>query len=117
MRRTFVALLALLMVASPAAAQRLPGTVIPSRYTLWFAPDLTRNNFRGRDAIQVQLKTASTSITLHAAEIEFEDVTIAAAGTTQTARVTLNAKSETATLTVPKAIPAGPAPIQIAFIG
>ena len=112
-----VALLAALAIASPAAAQRLPATVVPSRYTLWFAPDLTRNTFRGRDTIQVQLKTAATSITLHAAEIEFGEVTIAAAGRTQTARVTLDAKAETATLTVPQPIPAGAATIQIAFTG
>jgi aminopeptidase N len=110
-------LLAVLTMASPAAAQRLSGTVVPTRYTLWFAPDLTLNTFRGRDTIQVQVKTASTSITLHAAEIEFGEVTIAAAGRTQTARVTLDAKSETATLTVPQAVPAGPATIQIVFTG
>ncbi len=117
MRRIVAALLAVLALASPAAAQRLSGTVVPSRYTLWFAPDLTQNTFRGRDTIQVELKAASTSITLHAAEIEFGEVTIAAAGRTQTARVTLDPTSETATFTVPQAIPAGPATIQIAFTG
>ncbi len=117
MRRMLVVLLAVLTLASPAAAQRLPGNVVPSRYTLWFAPDLTKNNFRGRDTIQVELKAASSSITLHAAEIEFGEVTIAAAGRTQTARVTLDAKAETATFTVPQAIPAGAATIQIAFTG
>ena len=29
-----------LMVATPAAAQRLPGTVLPDHYTLSFEPDL-----------------------------------------------------------------------------
>ena len=117
MRRLLVALLAVLTLANPAAAQRLSGTVVPTRYTLWFAPDLTRNTFRGRDTIQVQLNTASTSITLHAAEIEFGEVTIAAAGRTQTARVTPDAKAETATFTVPQPIPAGAATIDIAFTG
>ena len=56
-------------------------------------------------------------ITLHAAEIEFVEVTIDAGGTAQTARVTLDAKAETATLTVPRQIPAGPATIRITYNG
>ncbi len=111
------AVLGLLLLATPVAAQRLSGAVVPSHYTLWFAPDLTKNSFRGRETIQVQVKTASPSITLHAAEIEFGQVTIAAAGKTQTARVALDAKSETATFTTPAAIPAGAATIQIEYTG
>ena len=117
MRRLFVALLALGTLASPALAQRLPGAVIPENYTLWFAPDFQKDSFRGRETIRVQLKVATTAITLHAAEIEFGELTIAAGGRTQTARVSLDAKAETATLTVPQQMPAGPATIQIAYTG
>src|SRR5678816_1381252 len=109
MRSLLAALVGLLLLTSPAAAQRLSGNVVPSHYTLWFAPDLTKATFRGRETIQVQVKTPSTAITLHAAEIEFGEVTIAAGGRTQTARVTLDVKAETATFTVPTAVPAGQA--------
>ena len=117
MLRTLPALLVLLSIATPVAAQRLSGMVTPERYTLWFAPDLQKDTFRGRETIQVALKASATAITLHAAEIEFGEVTIAAAGRTQTARVTLDATAETATFTVTQPIPAGPATIQIAYTG
>jgi aminopeptidase N len=107
----------LFFAASPAAAQRLSGTVIPEHYTLWFAPDLAKATFRGRETIRVQLKSPAAAVTLHAAEIEFVEATIDAGGSAQTARVMLDAKAETATLTVPRQIPAGPATIHITYNG
>src|SRR6185503_15527273 len=116
MRKTaFVVLV--LFATSPAAAQRLSGTVIPEHYTLWFAPDLAKATFRGRETIRVQLKSPAAAVTLHAAEIEFVEATIEAGGAAQTARVTLDAKAETATLTVPRQLPAGPATIRITYTG
>ena len=38
MKRIPLILLALLVLAAPAAAQRLSGDVVPDHYTLWFAP-------------------------------------------------------------------------------
>jgi aminopeptidase N len=110
-------LILLLFVAAPAAAQRLSGTVTPEHYTLWFAPDLAKATFRGRQTIRVQLKSPATAITLHAAEIEFVEAVIEAGGTSQAARVTLDAKAETATLTVPRQIAAGAATIRVAYNG
>ena len=54
------------------------------------------------------LTEPSTTVTLHAAEITFGEVTITSGGQTQTARVTPDAKRETATLTVPAADRRGP---------
>ena len=108
---------ALLLVASPAAAQRLAGSVVPSAYALWFAPDLASETFRGRATIEVRLLKPARSITLHAAEIEFQEVQIVAGALSQTARVTMNAEDETATLTVPQEMPAGPARIGIGYTG
>jgi aminopeptidase N len=107
----------LLIVATPAAAQRLSGTVIPDHYTLWFEPDLAKETFRGRESIRVTLTEPTTSITLHAAEITFGEVTITAGGRTQTATVTTDAKSETATLTVPERLAEGQATIEISYNG
>ena len=42
-------LLALLVFAAPASAQRLSGDVVPERYALWFSPDLENAAFRGRE--------------------------------------------------------------------
>src|SRR5688572_32792401 len=97
-------LLLVFLIASPAAAQRLSGAVVPEHYALWFAPDLVKATFRGRETIRVQLKSPATAITLHAAEIEFVEAVIDAGGTPQTARVRLDAKTETA---------AGPAGIRL----
>jgi aminopeptidase N len=108
---------ALFIVATPAGAQRLPGTVIPDHYTLWFEPDLAKETFRGRESIRVTVTEPTTSITLHAAEITFGEVTITAGGRTQTAKVTVDAKSETATLTVPDRLAEGQATIQISYNG
>jgi aminopeptidase N len=54
---------------------------------------------------------------VNAAEIEFGTVQIAAAGRTQTAKVTLDAAKDQATFTVPETIPAGEAQIQIEYAG
>ena len=117
MNRTTLAMALLLTSASAGWAQRLPTSAVPTHYTLWFAPDLKNATFRGRETIDVTLASPSTTITLNAAEIEFGDVRIAAGGQTQAARVSLDAKSEMATLTVSRAIPKGQASIEIAYSG
>ncbi len=117
MRKVLVFLVAIVAWPAAVGAQRLPDTVVPEHYSLWFAPDLQHATFRGRETIDVQLKSASPTITLNAAEIEFGETTISAGGAAQTARVVLDPKSEMATLTVPRPIPAGAAAIQITFTG
>ena len=84
-------ILALLLLAAPAGAQRLSGTVVPEHYTLWFAPDLASATFRGRESIRVQVRAPAQAITLHATEMQFDEVTIEAGGVVQTAQVTLDA--------------------------
>ncbi len=120
MRVRVLALLALLgLLASPssAVAQRLPTGVAPGHYSMWFAPDLEHATFRGRETIDITVQRPTTTITLNAAEIEFGAVTIDAGGRSQTARVALDEKNEMATVTVPQAIPAGPASIHITYTG
>ena len=86
--RTSLFVLVLCLTALPASAQRLPSNDTPERYTLWFAPDLDKETFRGRESIAVSLSAPSTTITLHADEITFGEVTIEDAGGSQAARVT-----------------------------
>src|ERR1043166_8059922 len=93
-------LLATLSVGAVADAQRLPTTVVPEHYSLWFSPDFTKDTFRGTDRIDVQVSRATRSVTLHAAEIDFGPVSITAGGHSQKATVALDGKNETATLTV-----------------
>jgi aminopeptidase N len=117
MSRFLLSCLVVLLLPLPSAAQRLSGTVVPEHYTLWFAPDLQKDTFRGRETIRVQVKEPTTTITLHAAEIEFGQVRVESGGRTQDARVTLDEKAETATLTLREEIPAGAATIQISYNG
>jgi aminopeptidase N len=115
--RVAAAVVLLLACAAAAAAQRLPAGVTPEHYTLWFAPDLDQATFRGRAVIDVRLDAPASVVTLHAAEIAFGKVEIAVGGTTQTASVRLDEKTETATLTVPQGMAAGPATIRIDYTG
>src|SRR5688572_30408773 len=115
--RYLVCLLALLLIPASTLAQRLSGDVIPEHYTLWFAPDLVKDTFRGRTTINARTVTSGRSLTLHAAELSFGEVKITAGGRTQTATVTMNDKDETATLTVAEAIGEGPITIDIAYTG
>src|SRR5262245_1779268 len=113
----FALALVLWLTPASAVAQRLSGDVIPEHYTLWFAPDLTRDTFRGRATIDARTVTSGRSVTLHAAELSFGEVTITAGGRTQKATVTTNAKDETATLTVAEPIGEGAITIDISYTG
>ena len=117
MRKVLPTLLLTLVVASPAAAQRLTDAVIPEHYSLWFAPDLEKETFRGRQSIRVVVTEATNTVTLHAAEIQFGQVRITTPSGTQTARVTTDPKAETATFTVPQRLAEGPATIEIEYTG
>jgi aminopeptidase N len=117
MARVLGVFLAALVLASPAAAQRLSDAVVPEHYSLWFAPDLEKETFRGRETIQVVVTEPTATVTLHAAEIEFGEVRITSGGGTQTARVTTDPKQETATFTVPQRLAEGPATIEVTYTG
>ena len=108
---------ALFLTATSAIAQRLPDGVAPASYNLWFAPDLNTATFRGRETIAVTLAAPSTTVTLHAAEITFGEVRIEDAGGSQTAKISLNEKDETATFTVARAIRRGAATIHVTYTG
>ena len=117
MKPVVPALLLVLVASSAAFGQRLPGGAIPEHYHLWFAPDFQTDSFRGRATIDVQLAKPALAITLHAAEIAFQEVRIEAGGGAQPATVALDEKRETATLTVTRQLPRGPAKIVINYTG
>jgi aminopeptidase N len=117
MLKVLTAAVLALVVAAPATAQRLSDTVVPEHYTLWFAPDLEKETFRGRETIQAVVTQPTSSVTLHAAEIQFGEVKITSGGRTQTARVTMDPKAETATFTVPQRLAEGPVTIEVVYTG
>ena len=101
----------------PASAQRLPANVTPDHYDLAFVVDLARERFDGAETIRVRLAEPATKIVLHAAEIDFREVTIGTGASAQPAKVTLDEASQTATLTVPKTIEKGTTEIRIRYGG
>ena len=117
MRIAVALALACSLCAVPAAAQRLPTGVTPDHYTLWFAPDLAAATFRASAAIRVRLAAPATAITMHAAELTFDDVRIEAGGRSDVATVTANAGAETVTFTVGTPLPAGAATVKVTYRG
>ena len=100
-----------------AVSQRLPGGAVPDHYSLTFAINFPSNSFEGDETIDLHLTKPGNSITLNALEIDFHEVTVTAAGLTQTAKVSLDDKSEMATFTVGKPLPEGPANVHIKYTG
>ena len=98
-------------------AQRLPGGASPDHYSLAVNINFTNNTFDGDETIDLKLSKPSTTITLNAVEIDFHNVTATAGGQTQTAKVSLDEKNETATFTFDNQLPAGPATLHIKYTG
>jgi aminopeptidase N len=117
MKRTVLLAFFAVAFALGTSAQRLPENVSPESYDLKFEPNLSNATFSGDETIHVRLQKPASSITLHSAEIEFKEATIAAGGSLQTVSVSLDGKNETVTLAVPKVIPAGAADIHIHYTG
>ncbi|HEY7058756.1 MAG TPA: M1 family metallopeptidase, partial [Vicinamibacterales bacterium] len=106
-----------LTVAVDAAAQRLPGTAIPSHYDLTVAPDLAAATFTGDETIEVELPKSTDRIVLNAAEITFKRVIVSAGGQTLTATASLDPAHEQATFSLPQSLNPGPATIRITYRG
>jgi aminopeptidase N len=116
MRRSLLAF-AVVLLALPAFAWRLPQDVVPSNYKLRFVPDLAAATFSGEERISITILKPANFVKLNAADIEFDEVLIASGGESQKATVTYDADTEIATLTVGKPLAAGPASIAIRFRG
>ncbi|HEY3057293.1 MAG TPA: M1 family metallopeptidase [Thermoanaerobaculia bacterium] len=110
------ALVVVVLFALPAVAARLPQNVVPKHYRITLAPDIPTEKFSGDETIDVEIREPSTTITVNAAEIEFDDTSVTSGGRTQKAQVALNASEQTATLSVPEAV-SGPASIDFKFRG
>jgi aminopeptidase N len=100
-----------------ANAQRLSADVIPEHYKLVLTPDLKTATFAGHEEINVRLAKPLNAITLNAAELKFLKVTTDVDGKQLAAEVSLDDKKQQATLTFPRALPAGSHTIAIDFTG
>ncbi len=117
MKRLLAALAVLFVLVMVGNAQRLPGDVIPDHYQITLIPDLKNATFAGEETIDVRVLKPTSNIVLNSAEIKFAEALVTSGKSTQTAKVSTDAKAEMATLAVANAVPAGPATIRIKFSG
>lgn len=117
MKRILAVIMLALATVSLAAAQRLPEVATPENYKLTFTPDLEKATFQGDETISIRVLKTTSEITLNAAEIEFQDVTITNGGKTQKATVTPVKEKEQVVLAVDTPLAAGPASVHIAYTG
>jgi aminopeptidase N len=116
--KRILAVVALTLTAfSLAVAQRLPEVAAPENYKLTFTPDLDKAKFEGDETISIRVLKSTSEITLNAVDIDFHEVTITSGGSTQKAKVTPDKDKEMVTLTVEKALAAGPAAVHVAYSG
>ena len=110
-------LLLLVCLTALAGAQRLPRMVLPENYQLTLTPNFQTDKFGGDEIIRVRVAEPTSAITLNAAEITFDQATVTQNGAMQRAQVSTDPKAETARLTLPQALAAGPATIHIRYTG
>jgi aminopeptidase N len=117
MKKILLICAACLLTCCTMLAQRLPGGASPEHYALTVNINFANNSFAGDETIDLNLAKPTNAITLNALEIDFGNVSISAAGQTQTATVSLDEKNEQATFTVPSQLAAGPASVHIKYTG
>ena len=102
--------------AAPArqAVSQLPGGVTPLHYRIHLTPDMSKLRFAGQVDIELALKKPAKTVSLQAADLDFERVTVDSMGQ---AKISTNAKSQTATFSFEKALAAGKHRLSLAYQG
>lgn len=97
---------------------RLPSTVIPERYKLTLAPDLSAWTFSGEVSISINVQKPVKEIVLNAAELELSRVSLRqSAGEVLRGTASIDPENEQATLSFGATVPAGRHELQIGFSG
>jgi len=93
----------------------LPADVIPTHYDLDVTPDAGAATFKATVKIDLDVRSATRVVQLNAADLKFSSVQLT--GTAQSPGVTYDAGRETATLTFPAPVAAGPHTLTIRYSG
>jgi aminopeptidase N len=96
------------------AVSQLPTGAVPQHYRIHITPNMANLRFAGQVDIELALKTPAKSVTLHAADLDFERATVDSMGQ---AKISANAKSQTVTLSFEKPLAAGKHTLSLAFQG
>jgi aminopeptidase N len=101
-------------VTAATVTTQLPRGVVPTHYDLDFTPDADKLTFTASVKIAVDVVKPTSTITLHAADLEFAKVEMAGVGA---AKVSVNAEAQTATFTFDKPVSAGAHVLAIDYSG
>src|SRR5262245_29098492 len=99
---------------SDANEFRLPAAVKPKAYRLSLEPDLDALTFRGEVTIELEVKTPTREIVLHAATLDVAEARLASGGALE---IRPDAARERITLTAAQPLAAGPAAVALRFRG
>ena len=108
--------------SDPSHAHRLPTEVVPLRYDLELCPDLDAAAFSGSVRIAVEVTQPVGSITLHALDLEVDDVEVTSTsghtwGIDATPSLQWLPDEEQVRLVLPGELPAGTAEVRLSFRG
>src|SRR3982075_2672333 len=92
---------------------KLPKAVIPLHYAIELTPDLASLRLEGFEAVDIEVREPTARLTLNAVNMTLGATTID--DDAQRADVALDAATETATLTFPKALTAGAHRLRVGF--
>jgi puromycin-sensitive aminopeptidase len=97
---------------------RLGRTTVPSAYRIFITPDLENASFAGRVEIDVEISESTKEVKLNAIELDLGAATLTAGGTAhRSIDLNVDEQYEVATYTFDRALPAGPAVLEIGFNG
>ncbi len=96
--------------------ETLGNNVIPSRYTLFFEPDLSTFQFKGLARIAVHIAKKTRRIQLNAKELNLQAASVKSRGPSYDAKVSYNHKNERVILEFPTAV-SGEVELNISFTG
>ena len=101
--------------AAPAKRVVLPDAVIPEHYRIDFTPDIAGLTFKGSVEIDVNVRRATSTIVLNAADLSLDSASLS--GEAKSPTITLDDKIQTATLTFERPLTPGPRKLAIAYHG
>ena len=96
----------------------LPADVCPTRYDITLKPDLERFTFDGSETIDIEVKSATRRIVLHAAELELHSVVLERDGVSrEPEHIETNEEEDTVAFVFSEELEPGAARLAIEFTG
>jgi aminopeptidase N len=92
---------------------RLPKSVVPTHYAIELEPDLENLTLAGSELIDIDVREPTDRVVLNAVGLTLGEASID--DSAASARIALDAGAETATLTFPRVLAAGPHKLRIMF--